>query len=226
MKIDILTIFPEFTNSIKEYSMIKRGIENNIIEINSVDIRDFTENKHKKVDDYTYGGGPGMLMTPQPLADSIKSVKTENSHVIYLSPRGRVFSQEISKELSNYEHLILLCGHYEGIDQRIIDKYVDEELSIGDYVLTGGELGAMVVIDTTIRHLPGILGNDLSKDIESFDNNLLEYDQYTRPEVFEGMRVPEVLLSGNHKNIEEFRKESRIKNTRKTRPELLKKIGG
>lgn len=223
MKIDILTIFPEFTNSIKEYSMIKRGIENNIIEINSVDIRDFTENKHKKVDDYTYGGGPGMLMTPQPLADSIKSVKTENSHVIYLSPRGRVFSQEISKELSNYEHLILLCGHYEGIDQRIIDKYVDEELSIGDYVLTGGELGAMVVIDTTIRHLPGILGNQLSKDIESFDNNLLEYDQYTRPEVFEGMRVPEVLLSGNHKNIEEFRKESRIKNTRKTRPELLKK---
>lgn len=223
MKIDILTIFPEFTNSIKEYSMIKRGIDNNIIEINSIDIRDFTENKHKKVDDYTYGGGPGMLMTPQPLADSIKSVKTENSHVIYLSPRGRVFSQEISKELSNYEHLILLCGHYEGIDQRIIDKYVDEELSIGDYVLTGGELGAMVVIDTTIRHLPSILGNELSKDIESFDNNLLEYDQYTRPEVFEGMRVPEVLLSGNHKNIEEFRKESRIKNTKKTRPELLKK---
>ncbi len=151
MKFDVLTLFPDFVGSIREYSMIGRGISSEILEINTVDIRSFSLDKHKKVDDYPYGGGPGMVMTPQPLADSIKSVLRENSHVIYLSPRGRVFNQKIAKEISNKEHIILICGHYEGIDQRIIDKYVDEEISLGDYILTGGELGAMVLIDSISR---------------------------------------------------------------------------
>lgn len=222
MKIDILTLFPEFVNSIKNYSIIKRAIEEKKFSLNCINIRNFSKNKHKKVDDYSYGGGPGMLMTPQPLADSIKSVKDENSHVIYVSPRGKKLTQDIVRRLSNNNHIIILCGHYEGIDQRIIDKYVDEEISIGDYVLTGGELPAMILVDSISRMLPGVLGNESSSEIESFTNNLLEYDQYTRPEEFEGMKVPDVLLSGNHKLIEDFRKKSSITNTRKTRPDLLK----
>lgn len=221
MKIDILTLFPEFTDSIKSYSIISRGIEEKLFEINSVNIRDYSLNKHKKVDDYAYGGGPGMVMTPQPLADAIKAHKNPKSHLIFLSPRGKTFTQKKSIELSKYEHLILLCGHYEGIDQRIIDKYVDEEISIGDYILTGGELGAMVLIDSIVRNIPNVLGNEDSIEDESFSNNLLEYDQYTRPEEFEGMKVPEVLLSGNHKKIEEFRKESALEMTKDRRPDLL-----
>lgn len=222
MKIDVLTLFPEFINSIREYSIIKRAIEEERISLSSLNIRDFSKNKHKKVDDYSYGGGPGMLMTPQPIADSIKHVKKSNSHLIYLSPRGSKLNQEKVKELSNLNHLIILCGHYEGIDQRIIDKYVDEEISVGDYILTGGELPAMVLIDSVSRMLPGVLGNEISSEIESFTDDLLEYDQYTRPEEFEGMQVPEVLLSGNHKLIEEFRKNSSLENTKRKRPDLLK----
>lgn len=221
MKIDILTLFPEFIDSIKEYSIIKRAIDDEKIHLNSINIRDFSKNKHKKVDDYSYGGGPGMLMTPQPLADSIKSVKDNDSHIIYMSPRGKTFNQEKAKELSNKNHIIILCGHYEGIDQRIIDKYIDEEISIGDYVLTGGEIPAMIMVDSLIRMIPGVLGNNESSEIESFKDNLLEYDQYTRPEEFEGMKVPEVLLSGNHKLIEEYRKNSSIENTKRIRPDLF-----
>lgn len=223
MKIDVLTLFPDFVNTIKAYSIISRAIEEEKISLQSINIRDFSKNKHKKVDDYSYGGGPGMVMTPQPLADSIEATKTENSHLVYLSPRGKKFTQKVAENLSNYDHLILLCGHYEGIDQRIIDLYVDEEISIGDYVLTGGELPAMVVIDAVSRMIPGVLGNDLSSEIESFENGLLEYDQYTRPEEFKGLKVPSVLLSGNHKKIEEFRKESSLKKTLENRPDLLKK---
>lgn len=221
MKIDVLTLFPQFVDTIKDYSIIKRAIEEKKFELNSIDIREFSLNKHKKVDDYSYGGGPGMIMTAQPLADCIKSVKKTSSHLIYLTPRGKLFDQKVSKELANYDHLILLCGHYEGIDQRIVDLYVDEEISIGDYVLTGGELPAMVLIDSISRMLPGVLGNEMSSEIESFQNNLLEYDQYTRPEEFEGLKVPEVLLSGNHKLIEEYRKKSSYKRTKENRPDLL-----
>lgn len=221
MKIDILTLFPEFIDSIKEYSMIKRGLEDKLFSLNSVNIRDYSLNKHKKVDDYAYGGGPGMVMTPQPLADAIKAIKKDNSHLVYLSPRGKTFNQKKSIELSKLDHLILLCGHYEGIDQRIIDKYVDEEISIGDYILTGGELGAMVMVDSIVRNIPEVLGNSESIEDESFSENLLEHDQYTRPEEFEGMKVPEVLLSGNHKKIEEYRKESALKITKERRPDIL-----
>lgn len=223
MKFDVLTLFPDFVGSIREYSMIGRGISSEILEINTVDIRSFSLDKHKKVDDYPYGGGPGMVMTPQPLADSIKSVLRENSHVIYLSPRGRVFNQKIAKEISNKEHIILICGHYEGIDQRIIDKYVDEEISLGDYILTGGELGAMVLIDSISRLIPGVLGNEESYKDESFSNNLLEYNQFTRPQIFEEMEVPKVLLSGNHKEIEDYRKKVSIDLTKSIRPDLIDK---
>lgn len=223
MKFDVLTLFPDFVNSIREYSVIGRGINAEILEINIVDIRRFSLDKHKKVDDYPYGGGPGMVMTPQPLADSIKSVIKENSHVIYLSPRGRVFNQKIAKEISNKDHVVLICGHYEGIDQRIIDKYVNEEISIGDYILTGGELGAMVLIDSISRLIPGVLGNEESHVDESFSNNLLEYHQYTRPQIFQEMEVPKVLLSGNHKEIENYRKKVSIDLTKSIRPDLIDK---
>ncbi|MFB0972134.1 MAG: tRNA (guanosine(37)-N1)-methyltransferase TrmD [Tissierellia bacterium] len=223
MKFDILTLFPEFTDSIRDYSIIKRGISEELIEVNSINIRDFSLNKHKKVDDYPYGGGPGMVMTPQPLSDCIKSVQKENSYIIYLSPRGKVFNQDIARNLSEKKHIVLVCGHYEGIDQRIIDKYIDEEISIGDYILTGGELGALVLIDSISRLLPGVLGNEESSMDESFSNDLLEYHQYTRPPVFDGLAVPEVLLSGNHKLIEEYRKQTAIDITMSVRPDMIKK---
>lgn len=223
MRIDILTLFPEMFVPLKS-SMIGRALDNNLFELNLIDIRDFTLDKHKKVDDYVFGGGDGMLMTPQPLYDAIMSVKTDKSHVIYLSPKGRTLNQSIVKEISeNYEHLILVCGHYEGIDQRVIDLCIDEEISIGDYVLTGGELPAMVLVDSVLRYVPNILGNEHSATDESFSNNTLEYPQYTRPRVFMGLEVPEVLISGNHKNIEEWKREQSLKETKSRRPDLLKK---
>ncbi len=226
MKIDILTLFPEFTNTIRDYSIIKRAILDNIVEINSIDIREFSLDKHKKVDDYSYGGGPGMVMTPQPIVDTIKSVRREESHIIFLSPRGKPYNQKIANKLAQMEHIVLLCGHYEGVDQRVLDNYVDEEISIGDYILTGGEVASFVLIDSIIRLIPGALGNIDSSIDESFTSNLLEFDQYTRPEIYEGHRVPEVLLSGNHKLIEEYRLNSAIKNTIDKRPDLLKDYEG
>ncbi len=224
MKIDILTLFPEMVDNILSESIIGRARANNKIEINCINIRDFSKDKHRRVDDYPYGGGMGMVMQPQPIYDAYKSIvdKSETKPVvIYMSPQGRVFNQEIAKELANLEHIVLLCGHYEGVDERIIEEIVDFELSIGDYVLTGGELPAAVVADCVARLVPGVLSDDMSFIDESHYNNLLEYPQYTRPPEFMGRKVPEVLLSGHHKNIEAWREEQSFKRTKIKRPDLL-----
>ncbi len=221
MKISILTLFPNSFSPLNE-SIIGRARENNKIEINVINIRDFSKDKHKKCDDEPYGGGEGMLMMPQPLWECIESVKTQDSHIIYLSPKGETLTQKKVENLASYKDLILICGHYEGIDQRIIDKFVDEEISIGDYVLTGGELPAMVVVDSVARILPDVLGNENSFKNETFSNSLLEFPQYTRPSEFMGLKVPEVLLNGNHKEIEKWRLEQSLILTGKRRPDLLK----
>ncbi len=222
MKFDVLTLFPEMFQIMKE-SVIGRAIDKNLIEVHPVNIRDFSTDKHKKVDDTVYGGGAGMLIRPDVVWDSYLSVKTEKSKVIYLSPQGKTLTQEKVLELAKQEHLILLCGHYEGIDQRVLDKIVDEEISIGDYVLTGGELPAMVLIDSVSRYVEGVLSEG-STDEETFSNGILEYPQYTRPEIFEGKQVPEVLLSGHHENIRKWRKQEALKKTLQKRPDLLEKI--
>lgn len=222
MKFDVLTLFPEMFEPLKQ-SIIKRASDNNLININLINIRDFSEDKHNKVDDTPYGGGAGMLMKPDVVDRAYDYVKAENAKVIYLTPQGKKLNQEIVKSLSKEQHLILLCGHYEGIDQRVIDKIVDEEISIGDYVLTGGEIPAMVLIDSVSRYVDGVLSNN-SIEEESFSNGLLEYPQYTRPEVFENIRVPEVLISGHHENIRKWRREKALENTLKKRPELLEDV--
>lgn len=222
MQFDVLTLFPEMFKVLDE-SIIGKAKEKELININLINIRDFSKNKHKKVDDTPYGGGAGMVMQADVVYDAYKSVKDEKAKVIYMSPQGKKLDQKKVEELSKQEHLILLCGHYEGIDQRVIDKIVDEEISIGDYVLTGGELPAMVLIDSVSRYIEGVLKNDSIKE-ESFAQGLLEYPQYTRPEVFEGQQVPEVLLSGHHKNIDKWRREQSLKITLSKRPDLLEKI--
>ena len=221
MKFDVLTLFPEMFESLDE-SIIGRAKEKGLIEINLINIRDFSKDKHKKVDDTPYGGGAGMVIRPDVVYDAYSSiVDKENAKVIYLSPQGKVLNQEKVKELSKEEHLILLCGHYEGIDQRVLDEIVDEEISIGDYVLTGGELPAMVLIDSVSRYVNGVLNNESVKE-ESFSNNLLEYPQYTRPEEFRGKKVPDVLISGHHENIKKWRDEKSLEITKIKRPDLLK----
>ena len=223
MQFDVLTLFPEMF-SILDESIIGRAKKNKQIDINLVNIRDFSKNKHNKVDDTPYGGGAGMVMMPDVVYRAYDSLENkENAKVIYMSPQGKKLNQEKVKELSKENHLIILCGHYEGIDQRVLDKIVDEEISIGDYVLTGGELPAMVLIDSVSRYVEGVLNKESIKE-ESFSENLLEYPQYTRPEVFEGEKVPEVLLSGNHKEIDKWRKEKCIEITKKKRPDLLKEV--
>ena len=223
MKIDILTLFPEMFEPLKS-SIIGRALENDCFELNLINIRDFSNNKHKKVDDYVFGGGDGMLMTPQPLFDAIMSVKKENSYVVYMSPKGTVLNQKkVSSMAKEIEHLIIVCGHYEGIDERVIDLCIDEQISIGDYVLTGGELPAMVMVDAILRYVPKVLHSDTSVVDESFSDNLLEYPQYTRPREFMGLTVPEVLLNGNHKEIEKWKREKQIEETKKYRPDLLDK---
>ena len=219
MKFDVLTLFPEMFEILNQ-SIIGKAIEKNLIDIHLINIRDFSKDKHKKVDDTPYGGGAGMVMKPDVVYDAYQSVKDANAKVIYMSPQGKPLNQKKVEELSKENHLIILCGHYEGIDQRVLDKIVDEEISIGDYVLTGGEIPAMVLIDSVSRYVEGVLKEDSIKE-ESFSNGLLEYPQYTRPEVFEGMKVPEVLLSGHHENIEKWRKEKSLEITKKKRPELL-----
>ncbi len=222
MKFDILTLFPEMFDALNE-SIIGRAKEKGIIEINITNIRDFSKDKHKKVDDTVYGGGAGMLIRPDVIMDSYNSVKTEKSKVIYLSPQGKKLTQEKVVDFAkNNEHLILLCGHYEGIDQRVIDEIVDEEVSIGDYVLTGGELPAMVLIDSISRYLEGVITED-STDEESFSNGLLEYPQYTRPEEFNGVKVPDVLISGHHENIRKWRRQKSLEITLEKRPDLIEK---
>ncbi len=220
MRIDILTLFPEMFAPLKE-SIIKRAVESGKIEINIINIRDFALPPHYKCDDEPFGGGAGMVMMCDPLFKCIESVLTDKSKIFYMSPRGKTFSQGLARELSSYEHLILLCGHYEGIDQRVIDYFNIEELSIGDYVLTGGELPAMVVADSVIRLLPGVIRAESTQE-ESFSDNLLEYNQYTRPAVYRDMAVPEVLLNGHHKKIKDFQHEQAIEITKKNRPDLLK----
>ena len=221
MKFDVLTLFPEMFEPIK-HSIIERAVEKDLIDINLINIRDFSKDKHNHVDDTPYGGGAGMVIMPDVVYDAYKSIESSNARVLHLSPKGKKLNQSKVKELAKQEHLILVCGHYEGIDQRVLDKIVDEEISVGDYVLTGGELPAMVLIDAVSRYVDGVLSEDSTKE-ESFSNeeNLLEYPQYTRPLEFEGMKVPEVLTSGNHQEIDKWRKEQALIETYKKRPELL-----
>ena len=231
MNFYVMTLFPEMVMGGLNNSIIKRAMENDLIRIEAVNIRDYTLDKHKKVDDYPFGGGAGMLMQAQPVWDCYQSIlsgiKSEKPRILYMSPQGKTFNQEMARELSKEKDLIFLCGHYEGIDQRVLDRIGVEEVSIGDYVLTGGEFPAMVMIDTISRLVPGVLNNDTSTDEESFsDSNLLEYPQYTRPEEWEGVKVPEVLLSGHHKNIEKWRLVKAIENTKLKRPDLYEKYKG
>lgn len=220
MKFNILTLFPEMFNTVQK-SIIGKAIEKGIIEINLINIRDFSKNKHKKVDDTPYGGGAGMVMRADVVYDAYKSIENKNAKVIYMSPQGKKLNQQKVEELSKEENLIILCGHYEGIDQRVIDEIVDEEISIGDYVLTGGEIPAMVLIDSVSRYIEGVISKESTSE-ESFSNGLLEYPQYTRPEVFNGKNVPEILISGHHENIDKWRKEKSIEITKKKRPDLLR----
>ena len=220
MKIDILTLFPESFAPFKE-SIISRAQKNGVIEINIINIRDFTLDKHKKCDDTPFGGGAGMLMSVQPVYDAVKSVLTDKSKVVYPSPSGRVFNSAISQQLAQNEHLIFICGHYEGIDQRLIELFGADEISIGDYVLTGGEIPTMAIVDSLLRFVPGVL-KEGSLEEESISNGLLEYPQYTRPQIFEGLAVPDVLLSGNHQEIAKFRHAESLKKTQRVRPDLLK----
>ncbi len=221
MRIDILTLFPEMFAPLKE-SIIKRAVDDGKVEIGITNIRDFASAPHYKCDDEPFGGGAGMVMMCEPLFNAIESIKKDNSKIYFMSPRGCVFNEKLAQDMTKYEHIILICGHYEGIDQRVLDYFNIEEISIGDYVLTGGELPAMVVADAVIRLLPDVISADSTVE-ESFTDGLLEYNQYTRPSEFRGMKVPEVLLSGNHKKIKEFRQNESLEITKKNRPDLLKK---
>lgn len=222
MRIDIVTIFPEVFFGPFAESVIARAIKNKIVEINTVNLRDFTHDRHRSVDDKPYGGGPGMLMKPEPFFEAVESLRTPDCCVILLSPGGEVFRQKTAIEFSGKKHLIFLCGHYEGIDERVRESLADREISIGDFVMTNGNIAAMAVIDAVVRLMPGVLGSEESGISESFSEDSLEYPQYTRPEVYRGMKVPDVLLSGNHGEIERWRKEQSVKKTNKVRPDLIK----
>ncbi len=222
MKIDILTLFPDMFTPLKT-SIIGRAVESGKLEIRVTDIRDYTLDKHKKCDDTPFGGGAGMVMMPQPIADAINAVDPEHKALrVYLSPKGRVFNQKVVLEYSKLDRLLLLCGHYEGVDQRVLDLFIDSELSIGDFVLTGGEIPAMAVVDAVARYVDGVI-NEQSLEQESFSSGMLEYPHYTRPQEFLGLKVPEVLVSGNHKKIDEWREEQAKRITAKNRPDLLVK---
>lgn len=222
MRIDILTLFPEIALAPLGESMMKRARQAGIVEVNAHDLREWTTDKHRKTDDYLCGGGQGMLMKPEPIFAAIEELREEGSQVILLTPQGQVFKQEIARELTGARHLIFLCGHYEGVDHRVIEELVDLELSIGDYILTNGAIAAAVVTDAIVRLLPGALGDARSSVDESFsDPNLLEAPAYTKPIDFRGLKVPEVLLSGHHAKIEEWKKEQAFVRTRQNRPDLL-----
>ena len=226
MKIKVLTIFPEMLRPMLEASILGRAIEEGLIEVELIDIRPFSELKHKNTDDYPFGGGPGMVMLAQPIVDAVEACTKDGFHGkrLYLSPRGRTFDQAMAEELARDGELLLLCGHYEGVDQRAIDLVIDEEVSIGDYVLTGGELGALVIIDAVSRLIPGVLGSDESSQDESFSSGLLEYPQYTRPREYRGLTVPDVLLSGDHAKINRWRRDRALELTWRRRPEMLKSV--
>ncbi len=225
----VMTLFPEQVSNWLHVSMTGRALAAGLIGLNCIDIRDFSDNARRAVDDYPYGGGAGIVMSPVPVYAAWESVAAKlnaPAPFIYLSPKGRTFNQKIARELSEHSDIIMLCGHYEGVDQRVIDEIVTDEISIGDYVLTGGEIAAVAVIDAVSRLVPGVLHRPESHEDESFSENLLEYPQYTRPPVFRGRAVPEVLLSGHHKNIENWRREQAIAITRERRPDLLEQKGG
>lgn len=224
MKFYILTLFPDMIRDGLSHSIIKRACDEGTISIEAIDIRDFSTNKHRHIDDYPYGGGAGMVMQPQPIYDAYMSIKpklSENCPVVYMTPQGKTFKQEKAQSLSKLEDMVILCGHYEGVDERVIEEIVTDEISIGDFVLTGGELAAMTVIDAVARLIPGVLNKEESFQDESFSDNLLEYPQYTRPPEFMGRKVPDVLLSGHHQNIAKLRKEKSLERTKAKRPDLL-----
>lgn len=223
MRIAILTIFPEMFESVLHSSILGRAREEKLVEIEPVDIRPFSDRKHKNTDDYPFGGGAGMVMLAQPICDAVRHLRAQGytGKCIYMSPRGKTFTQQKVVELAQEENFILLCGHYEGVDQRAIDAVVDEELSLGDFVLTGGELAAMTVCDAVVRYVPGVLGSSDSTEEESFTGGLLEYPQYTRPRVFEGVETPEVLLNGDHAKIRAWRRQQSLLITAKVRPDLF-----
>ncbi len=223
MKITILTLFPKMFEALNE-SLIGKAMQKKLLEIEVVNFRDFSKNKHKKVDDYAFSGGAGMVLTPQPIYDALQSVLTKDSYVVYMSPKGTPLTQNKVKQLSQtIKHLVIICGHYEGIDERIIELCVNEQISVGDFVLTGGEIPAMALIDAVSRYVEGVLHNSDSTEDESFSDGLLEYPQYTRPQEFMGLKVPDALISGNHKEIEKWKQEQKISETKKYRPDLLKK---
>lgn len=228
MRITIMTLFKDMVDNVLNYSMMARAQKSGLIELESVDIRDFAGNKHNQVDDYPYGGGAGMLIMPGPVYDCYASIAEKagdkKPRVLYMTPHGKVWNQQMAEEFSKEENIVILCGHYEGIDQRVIDEIVTDEISMGDFVLTGGELPALIVADSIMRLIPGILGKQASFEEESFSEGLLEYYHYTRPAVFHGKEVPPVLLSGNHKKIEEHRRQESIINTFHKRPDLLEKV--
>ncbi len=241
MKFDILTLFPEMVQSGLNDSILKRAVENNIISINTVNIRNFTNDKHGHVDDYPYGGGAGMIMQAQPIYDAYMDIvkhsgenfsnnldnkdmiSDKNIRTVYVTPQGKTFNQRMAHDFAKEEEIIILCGHYEGIDERVIDKIVTDRVSIGDYVLTGGELAAMVIVDSVSRLVQGVLHNDNSSSDESFENGLLEYPQYSRPSIWNGKEVPEILLSGDHKKVDEWRRKMSLLRTKKYRPDLFSK---
>lgn len=227
MKITILTIFPEMFDSVLNSSILGRAREQGLIDVQCVDIRPFSDRKHKNTDDYPFGGGAGMVMLAQPIMDAMAHVTGENFHGrrIYMGPRGTTLTTAKARELAREEELVLLCGHYEGVDQRALDACIDEEISIGDYILTGGELAAMVLTDCVARFIPGVLGSAESPEEESFSDGLLEYPQYTRPRELNGMEVPEVLLSGDHARIRAWRRQESLRATKRFRPDLLEKAG-
>lgn len=238
----VMTLFPDMVMNGLDTSIIGKAKEKGLLSLNAIDIRDFTTDKHRHVDDYPYGGGAGMVMQAQPVYDCYKHVseliaknkaslndvtddeKIKKPRVIFMTPTGKTFNQDMAKELAKEENLVFLCGHYEGIDKRVLDRIVTDEVSIGDFVLTGGELPAMVMIDAISRHIPGVLNNDISAETETFTDNLLEYPQYTRPEVWDGEQVPPVLLTGHHANIEKWRREQSLLLTRERRPDLFEKV--
>lgn len=225
MHIDVLTLFPEMLHGVLHNSILKRAADEGHFTYNLINYRDFSDNKHKKVDDYPYGGGAGMILTPQPIFAAVNDVKKEREtkpRVILMCPQGERYTQQKAEQLSDEEHLIIICGHYEGYDERIREHVVTDEISIGDYVLTGGEIGAMAVIDSVVRLLPGVLGNKQSSELDSFSTGLLEHPHYTRPADYKGMKVPDVLLEGHHAKIDEWRLKESLRRTLERRPDLIK----
>lgn len=223
MLIDILTLFPKMFEWVFEESIIKRAQRKGKVKIRIYNLRDWSKDKHKKVDDTPFGGGPGMVLKPQPLFDAVDNLKSEKTRILLLTPQGERLNQKIAKRLSRSKHLILVCGHYEGIDERFRQKMVTDEISLGDFVLTGGEIPAMAVVEAVVRLIPGVVGDEDSLKFESFTSGLLEYPQYTRPALFRGMKVPDILLSGDHKKIELWRKQKALERTKKRRPDLYRK---